>query len=78
MKDSATDLTPRKHGKKGTEMKVKIELGTNAKGNRVYPGVGKGDEVRIFKKRKPNEKERISTWSSNRYTVEKIDAFSAF
>lgn len=56
-------------------MKVKIQLGTNAKGNRVYPEVGKGDEVRIFRKREPNEKERISTWSSNLYTVEKIDAF---
>ena len=54
-------------------MKVKMKLGMKAKRNRVYPEVGKGDEVRILRKREPNEKEMISTWSSNRYIVEKIE-----
>lgn len=74
MKHSATDLTPKEaREKKENEMKVKIKLWTNAERNRVFPEVDEGDEVKIFRKRKPNEKERVSNWSSKRYTVEKIE-----
>ena len=45
----------------------------NAKRNRVYPEVEVSDEVRIFRKRKPNEKERVGNFSQNVYTIERID-----
>ena len=43
------------------------------KKNRAYPDVDVGDEVKIFRKRKPNEKERVSNWSQNIYTLENIE-----
>ena len=43
----------------------------NGKKNRVYPELDVGDEVKIFRKRKPNEKERVSNWSQNIYTIER-------
>ena len=42
------------------------------KKNRVYPELDVGDEVKIFRKRKSNEKERVSNWSQNIYTIENI------
>ena len=39
----------------------------------MYPELGKGDDVKIFKRRKPNEKERVGNWSKNISTVERID-----
>ena len=45
----------------------------NAKRNRVYPDLGVGDEVKIFRKKKPNEKERVGNFGKNVYTVERID-----
>ena len=39
---------------------------------KVYPDLDKGDEVKIFRKRKPNEKERVGNWSKNVYTKERI------
>ena len=43
------------------------------KKNRVYPDLDVGDEVKIFRKWKPNEKERVSNWSQNIYTIENIE-----
>ena len=31
------------------------------------------NDVMIFRKRKPNEKERVSNWSQNIYTIENIE-----
>ena len=45
----------------------------NAKRNRVYPEVVVSDQVRIFRKKKPNEKERVGNFSKNVFTVEKVD-----
>ena len=73
MKHSATEMTPKEARKPSNELKVKLNLATKAKKNRVYPELEKGDEVKIFKKRKPNEKERVGNWSKNIYTVERID-----
>ena len=39
----------------------------------MYPELEKGDDVKIFKKRKPSEKERKGNWSQNKYTIESID-----
>ena len=41
--------------------------------NRVYPNLDVGNEVKIFKKRKPNEKERVGNWSQNIYTIENVE-----
>ena len=43
------------------------------KKNRVYPELDVGDEVKIFRKRKPNEKERVGNYSQNIYTIENIE-----
>ena len=45
----------------------------NAKRNRVYPEIEVSDQVRIFRKKKPNEKERVGHFSKNVFTVEKVD-----
>ena len=73
MKHSATEMTPKEARKPSNELKVKLNLASKAKKNRIYPELEKGDEVKIFKKRKPNEKERVGNWSKNIYTVERID-----
>ena len=43
------------------------------KKNRIYPDLDVGDEVKIFRKRKPNETERVSNWSQNIYTIENVE-----
>ena len=45
----------------------------NGKKNRVYPEQDVGDEVRIFRKWKPNEKERVGNYSQNIYAIENIE-----
>ena len=73
MKHSATGFTPKDARKPSNELKVTLHLSMNAKRNRVYPEVEVSDEVRIFRKKKPNEKERVGNFSTNVYTVERID-----
>ena len=73
MKHSATGFTPKDARKPSNELKVKLHINMNAKRNRVYPDLGVGDEVKIFRKRKPHEKERVSNWSQNVYAIERID-----
>ena len=52
---------------------VKLKLSMNAKKNRIYPELDVGDTVKILRKRKPNEKERVGNFTQNRYTIERID-----
>ena len=73
MKHSATEMTPKEARKPSNELKVKLNLATKARKNKVYPELEKGDDVKIFKTRKPNEKERVGNWSKNICTVERID-----
>ena len=73
MKHSATGLTPKDARKPSNKVKVKLHINMNAERNRVYPDLGVGDEVKIFRKRKPNEKERVGNFSQNVYTIERID-----
>ena len=73
MKHSATEMTPKEARKPSNGLTVRLHLAEKAKQNRVYPELDKGDEVKIFRKRKPNEKERVGNWSKNVYTVEKIE-----
>ena len=72
MKHSATGFTSKDARRPSNELKVKLHLNMNAKRNRVYPEVEVSDEVRIFRKRKPNEKERVGNFSQNVYTMEKL------
>ena len=72
-KHSATGFTPKEARKPSNQFKVKINLTMKGKKNRVYPELDVGDEVKIFRKRKPNEKERVSNWSQNIYTIEHIE-----
>ena len=73
MKHSATGFTPKDARKPSNQFKVKVNLTMKGKKNRVYPDLDVGDEVKIFRKRKPNEKERASNWSQNIYTIENIE-----
>ena len=73
MKHSATSFTPKDARKPSNELKVTLHLSMNAKRNRVYPEIEVSDHVRIFRKKKPNEKERVGNFSTNVYTVERID-----
>ena len=60
--------------KPSNQFKVKVNLPMKGKKNRVYPELDVGDEVKIFRKRKPNEKERVSNWSQNIYTIENVES----
>ena len=71
---TATGFTPKEARKPSNELKVKLRLNMNAKRNRVYPELDVGDEVKIFRKRKPNEKERVGNFNQNAYAIERIDA----
>jgi hypothetical protein len=53
-------------------MSVKINLFLKSHQSRKYPDLDKGDKVKIYKKRKPGEKERVSLWSDNAYEIEDI------
>ena len=44
-----------------------------AKRNRVYPDLNVGNEVKIFRKRRPNEKERVGVWTKQTYKISKIE-----
>ena len=73
MVHSATKMVPKEARQPKNELKVKMELGFTAKRNRTYPELEKGNEVRIYTKRKPNEKERVSQWSKTTYTIDRIE-----
>ena len=73
MKHSATGFTPKEARKPSNELKVRLNLTMQGKKNRTYPEMDVGDEVKICKKRKPNEKDRVSHWSQNMYTIETIE-----
>ena len=70
---SATKFTPKEARKPSNELSVRLNITSSGKRNRIYPDLDKGDEVKIFRKRKPNEKERVGNWSKNVYTVERIE-----
>ena len=70
---SATKFTPKEARKPSNELRVRLNIASSGKRNRIYPGLDKGDEVKIFRKRKPNEKERVGNFSKNVYTIERIE-----
>ena len=70
---SATKFTPKEARKPSNQFAVRLNIASSGKRNRIYPDLDKGDEVKIFRKRKPNEKERVGNFSKNVYTVERIE-----
>ena len=70
---SATKFTPKEARKQSNELTVRLNIASSGKRNRMYPDLDKGDEVKIFRKRKPNEKERVGNFRKNVYTVERIE-----
>ena len=73
MVHSSHNMTPTEAKKPRNEYKVKMELGFKVKRNRIYPELDKGDEVRIFRKKRPNEKERVGNYTKTSYTIERIE-----
>ena len=69
---STTGYTPAKAKLKENEMMVWSNTFIKAKRNRKYPTLEVGDKVKIYRKKKNFEKERISVWSENVYEVESI------
>ena len=65
--------TPKEARKPSNELSVRLNIASSGKRTRIYPEIDKGDEVKIFKKRKPNEKERVGNWSKNTYTIERME-----
>ena len=57
MKHSATGFTPKEARKPSNQFKVKLNLTMNGKKNRVCPELDEGDDAKIFRKRKPGEKQ---------------------
>ena len=72
MVHSSHNMTPTEAKKPRNECKVRMELGFKAKRNRIYPELDKGDEVRIFRKKRPNEKERVGNYTKTSYTIERF------
>lgn len=73
MVHSSHNMTPTEEKKPRNEYKVRMELGFKAKRNRIYPEIDKGDEVGIFRKKRPNEKERVGNYTKTIYTIERIE-----
>ena len=73
MKHSTTKFTPKEAQKPSNELSVRLNIASSGKRNRIYPELDKGDEVKIFRKRKPNEKERVGNFSKDVYTIQRIE-----
>jgi hypothetical protein len=69
---SSTKMTPQDAAKQTNEVDVKTNLELRAKKNRNYPPLNVGDNVKILRKKKVNEKERTSHWSVDSYPVTSI------
>ena len=65
-------LTPNEATKSKNEAHVRAMLELNAIRKRKYPEIKVGDRVKIYKKKKTFEKERISVWTELSYEVEDI------
>ena len=73
MVHSAHGMTPNDAHKKGNHLEVKMKLEMNRIKTRKYPPVRVGDEVKIYRKKGISEKERTSSWSANKFTIERVE-----
>ena len=69
---SITEFTPAKARLKENQRDVWLNTFIKSNHTRTYSGLEEGDKVRIFRKRKKGEKERVSVWSEKIYEVERI------
>jgi len=69
---SITEFTPAKARLKENQRDVWLNTFIKSNHTRTYSGLEEGDKVRIFRKRKKGEKERVSVWSDKIYEVERI------
>ncbi|MCR9134318.1 MAG: transposase family protein, partial [bacterium] len=70
---SSHRLSPNEARKPQNHFSVKMQLELNRIKTRKYPNLRIGDEIKIFRKKGITEKERNSTWSVNKYKIEKIE-----
>ena len=63
LKHSSTNKTPEDARKDTHQADVKANLEIRALKNRKYPIINVGDEVKIMRKNKIDEKDRTSNWS---------------
>ena len=73
IKHTSHGLTPTEARKPKNQLEVSLNLGMKAKRNRVYPDSNVGNEEKIFRKRRPNEKERVGVWTKQTYKIAKIE-----
>ena len=73
MEHSAIKMTPKEAMKEKSELKAKQNMTRQATRTRKYPEISVGDKVKIYRKRKQGEKERVSIWSKETYEVERIE-----
>ena len=69
---TSTKKTPENARKSEEAIDVKTNLELRALTNRKYPPVAIGDNVKILRKRKPDEKEHVSRWSIEIFIIKSI------
>lgn len=69
---SITEFTPAKARLKENQRDVWLNTFIKSNHTRTYSGLEEGDKVKIYRKRKKGEKERVSVWSEKIYEVERI------
>ena len=73
---STIQIKPKEAGEKRNHLWVSWHLQNNAKRNRKYPDISKGDMVRVHIKPKIGTKAHEPKWSSTRHKVIRIDGNS--
>ena len=71
-KSSVTRISAKDANKPENEADVRTQLVIHKKHDRKYPELGIGDRVRVFKKKKTFDKERVSNWEDGYRTVQAI------
>ena len=73
MEHSAIKMTPKEAMKEKNELKAKQNMTRQATRTRKYPEIETDSKVKIYRKRKPGEKERTSLWRPQIEEVERIE-----
>ena len=73
MEHSATKMTPKEAMKEKNELKSKNNMHQQAVRSRKYPTISVSDKVKIYRKRKAGEKERVSQWLPQIEEIERIE-----
>ena len=73
IKHTSHGLAPSEARKPKHQLEVSLILGMKANRNRVYPVLNVGNEVKIFRKSRPNEKGRVGVWTKQTYKIAKFE-----